>query len=396
MALMAHPLKGITVVAIEQAVAAPFATRQLADLGARVIKIERPDGGDFARSYDRTVRGLSSYFVWLNRSKESLTLDLKQPAADAILRRLLAKADVFVQNLAPGAAERLGVASSELHARHPRLIACSVSGYGSSGPYASKKAYDMLVQAEAAVMSITGTADTPSRVGISVADIAAGMYAYSGILTALLARAQTGDGVTLEVSLFDALAEWMSAPVYYTAYGGSEPPRSGDAHATIAPYESFATRDGVWIYIAIQNDREWRRFCDGVLKQPALAADDRFSTNALRVEHRAALRATIAGVFARKSAPQMFERLDAAAIAYARRNSIDDFVSHPQLVQRHRWHTTDSLAGPLRALLPPVRIEGVTPVMGAIPALGQHSQRILEELGFDSPTIAQWRAEKVI
>jgi itaconate CoA-transferase len=393
---MALPLAGITVVSVEQAVAAPFATRQLADLGARVIKIERPDGGDFARGYDQTVNGLSSYFVWLNRSKQSLTLDLKQPAAPQVLTRLLGHADVFVQNLAPGAADRLGVADKDLRARHPRLITCAVSGYGSSGPFAEKKAYDMLVQAEAGVVSITGTPETPSRVGISVADIAAGMYAYSGILTALLARTSTGRGTTLEVSLFDALAEWMSAPAYYTAYGGVEPPRSGAAHATIAPYELFTSSDGMEIYLAIQNAREWKRFCAEVLDRPAVADDPRFSSNALRVQHRDALHAVIAAVCARISGAEMVGRLQSAGIAYARRNSVHEFLDHPQLATRDRWRDVGSPAGPVRALKPPVQMGGVDPVMGDIPALGQHTQRILEELGFDSHTIATWRTEKMI
>jgi itaconate CoA-transferase len=393
---MPPPLHGITVVSIEQAVAAPFATRQLADLGARVIKIERPDGGDFARNYDHTVKGLSSYFVWLNRSKESLTLDLKQPAARVVLTRLLASADVFVQNLAPGATDRLGVAAADLRARHPRLITCAVTGYGSSGPLAQKKAYDMLVQAEAGLVSITGTSDTPSRVGISVADIAAGMYAYSGILTALLARASTGQGAGLEVSLFDALGEWMSAPGYYTAYGGSEPPRSGAAHATIAPYELFAASDGLEIYLAIQNAREWTRFCAQVLERPALADDARFASNAARVQHRDALHAVIAGVFAQLPGAAAIQRLEAAGIAYARRNSVREFLAHPQLAARDRWCTVGSPVGAVRALKPPVMMNDTEPVMGDIPSLGQHSQQILEELGFDPDTIAAWRTEKVI
>jgi itaconate CoA-transferase len=393
---MPPPLHGITVVSIEQAVAAPFATRQLADLGARVIKIERPDGGDFARNYDHTVKGLSSYFVWLNRSKESLTLDLKRPAARGVLTQLLARADVFVQNLAPGATDRLGMAAADLRARHPRLITCGVSGYGSSGPLAQKKAYDMLVQAEAGLVSITGTSEAPSRVGISVADIAAGMYAYSGILTALLARASTGEGAALEVSLFDALGEWMSAPGYYTAYGGSEPPRSGAAHATIAPYELFAASDGLEIYLAIQNAREWTRFCAQVLERPALADDARFASNAARVQHRDALHAVIAEVFAQLPGAAALQRLEAAGIAYARRNSVGEFLAHPQLVARGRWCTVGSPAGAVRALKPPVMMNDTEPVMGDIPSLGQHSQEILEELGFDSDTIAAWRTEKVI
>jgi itaconate CoA-transferase len=393
---MLLPLDGITVVSIEQAVAAPFATRQLADLGARVIKVERPDGGDFARGYDQTVGGLSSYFVWLNRSKESLALDLKQPAAGGVLARLLERADVFVQNLAPGAADRLGAAAANLRARHPRLITCAVSGYGSDGPYVEKKAYDMLIQAETGLLSITGTPEAPSRVGISVADIAAGMYAYSGILTALLARATTGVGAALEVSLFDALAEWMGAPAYFTRYGGSEPTRSGASHATIAPYELFVSADGVEIYLAIQNAREWSRFCDDVLARPDVAEDPRFASNSMRVRHRADLHALIAGVFAELPATEMLDRLERAGIACARRNSVEGLINHPQLMDRDCWRTVDSPVGPLRALRPPVRMEGVDPVMGAVPSLGQHSQSILEELGFDARTIATWRKEQMI
>ena len=390
------PLHGVTVVSIEQAVAAPFATRQLADFGARVIKIERPDGGDFARSYDRTVGGLSSYFVWLNRSKQSLTLDLKRPDAQAVLARLIERADVFVQNLAPGAADRFGAAAAELRARHPRLITCAMSGYGSSGPYAGKKAYDMLIQAEVGLVSITGTEDAPSRVGISVADIAAGMYAYSGILTALLSRTTTGLGTAIDVSLFDALGEWMGAPAYYTGYGGSAPPRSGAAHATIAPYELFVSEDGVEIYLAIQNGREWTRFCEHVLRRPELADDPRFATNAMRVLHRQVLHALIAAVFARLAASDMLARLAAADIACARRNTIAEFLEHPQLSQRERWRTIGSAVGSVRALLPPVHMDGVDPVMGPIPSLGQHSELILAELGFDAHTIATWRKEQMI
>ena len=395
---MPLPLQGVTVVSIEQAVAAPFATRQLADLGARVIKIERPDGGDFARGYDQTVGGLSSYFVWLNRSKESLTLDLKQPAAQRVLARLLERADVFVQNLAPGAADRLGAGAADLRARYPRLITCAVSGYGSEGPYVQKKAYDMLIQAEAGLLSITGTPDAPSRVGISVADIAAGMYAYSGILTALLARVTTGAGTALEVSLFDALTEWMGAPAYYTGYGGSEPTRSGAAHATIAPYELFISGDKVEIYLAIQNAREWSRFCEHVLARPEVAADPRFATNSARVQHRPDLHALIADVFAELPAADILDRLERADIACARRNSVKEFINHPQLmdVARDCWRSIDSPIGSLQALRPPVRMEGVDPVMGAVPSLGQHSESILEELGFDSGTIAAWRKEQMI
>jgi formyl-CoA transferase len=393
---MPPPLEGITVVSIEQAVAAPFATRQLADLGARVIKIERPGEGDFARGYDRSVAGLSSYFVWLNRSKESLTLDLKRPAGLEVLARLIERADVFVQNLAPGASFRLGTGSTELRARHPKLITCDISGYGSDGPFADKKAYDMLVQAEAGLMSITGTDESPSRVGISVADIAAGMYAYSGILTALLSRHSTGVGTAIEVSLFDAIAEWMGAPAYYTAGGGKAPGRTGASHATIAPYELFVTEDGTEIVIGIQNQREWVRFCEQVLEQPAIAADRRFVNNASRVEHREVLHELVADVFDNLSAVEVLDRLARSGIAHARSNSVQAFLDHPQLRERDRWRIIDSPAGPLRALRPPVQADNVEPVMGAIPALGQHSQSILEELGYDAGTIASWRTEGVI
>jgi len=391
-----RPLEGITVVALEQAVAAPFATRQLADLGARVIKIERPDAGDFARGYDATVKGLSSYFVWLNRSKESLTLDLKRPEARGVLDRLIARADVFVQNLAPGAAERLGAGPADLAARHPRLVVCTVSGYGLSGPYAEKKAYDLLVQSEVGLVSITGTEDTPSKVGISVADIAAGMYAYSGILTALLARATSGRGATLDVSLFDALAEWMSAPAYYTAYGGTQPARTGANHATIAPYGPFACADGESVYLAIQNVREWTRFCADVLRRPELADDERFRSNALRVEHRAELHQAIDAATGGLTAAALVARLEGAKIAYARMNSVARFLEHPQLAARNRWRDIDSPAGPIATLLPPVHLDGVDPVMGAVPALGEHTAAILAELGFDSGTIAAWRQEGTV
>jgi itaconate CoA-transferase len=390
------PLHGITVVAIEQAVAAPFATRQLADLGARVIKIERPDGGDFARGYDTTVKGLSSHFVWLNRSKESLTLDLKRPEAQRVLARLLERADVFVQNLAPGAADRLGASPAGLRAHYPRLVICSVSGYGSSGPYSQKKAYDLLVQSEVGLISITGTQETPSKVGISIADIAAGMYAYSGVLTALLARTASGEGTTIEVSLFDALAEWMGYAAYYTAYGGSAPPRSGPDHASIAPYGPFRSREGGDVYLGIQNAREWTNFCADVLRVPDLADDERFRTNSARVEHRVALHEAIDAVFHNLSAPEIIERLEAARIAYARLNSVAEFVEHPQLTARDCWRDIESPVGPLRALVPPVRMEGVEPVMNAVPSLGQHSQTILKELGFDPDTIARWRKEGMI
>jgi len=391
-----HPLNGITVVALEQAVAAPFATRQLADLGARVIKIERPGGGDFARGYDATVRGLSSYFVWLNRSKQSLTLDLKRPEAADVMSRLLSRADVFVQNLAPGAAGRIGASTPDLRTRYPRLIVCDVSGYGSAGPYARKKAYDLLVQSEVGLTSITGTDEAPSKVGISVADIAAGMYAYSGILTALIARGRTGDGAAIEVSLFDALGEWMGAPAYYTGYGGTPPARTGANHASIAPYGPFAGSDGREVFLGIQNAPEWSRFCASVLQRPDLAADERFCTNALRVQHRDALHDAIREVFRTLTTDQIVERLEAAQIANARMNTVAGFLAHPQLTARDSWREIDSPAGALRATIPPARISGVEPVMGPVPALGEHRDAILMELGFDRDTITRWHTEGVV
>jgi itaconate CoA-transferase len=388
------PLAGITVIAIEQAVAVPFATRQLADLGARVIKIERPDLGDFARGYDTTVRGLASHFVWLNRSKESLTLDLKRPEARDVLARLIARADVFVQNLAPGAADRLGLGAEALRARHPRLIVCGVTGYGSTGPYAGKKAYDLLVQSEAGLLSITGTPETPSKVGLSIADIAGGMYAYSGILTALLRRERTGQGTALDVSLLESLGEWMGYAMYYTM-GGTAPPRTGASHATIAPYGPYATNDGQVIF-GIQTNREWADFAAHVLGRRDLFADERFATNQLRVKNREAMDVEIDRVFSALSTAEVVSRLDAAQIANARLNSVEQFIGHPQLAGRQAWRQVDSPNGPIPALVPPVRMAGVEPVMGPIPALGQHTAAILAELGFDPATIARWQQEGVI
>jgi itaconate CoA-transferase len=394
MLMTSFPLSGVTVLAIEQAVAVPFATRQLADLGARVIKIERPIGGDFARAYDTTVQGLASHFVWLNRSKESLTLDLKRPEAEAVLARLLERADVFVQNLAPGAADRLGLRTEELRAKYPRLIVAALSGYGSTGPYATKKAYDLLVQSEVGLVSITGTPDTPSKVGLSIADIAGGMYTYSGILTALFQRQRTGQGTALEVSLFEALGEWMGYAMYYT-FGGTPPARTGASHATIAPYGPYRTRDGQVIF-GLHNDREWSAFCTTVLRQPALAADARFESNHRRVQHRSVMNAEIDRVLGELTTGEVMARLDAAQIASARINTVEQFIDHPQLAGRHAWRQVDSPAGAVRALVPPVRMEDVEPMMGAIPALGQHRESILAELGFDAPTIERWKQEGVI
>ncbi len=390
------PLAGITVVALEQAVAAPFATRQLADLGARVIKVERPGVGDFARHYDETVRGMASYFVWLNRSKESLTLDLKHPEAGAIIHGLLAEADVFIQNLAPGAVERLGLGADELSARYPRLIICAISGYGSSGPYRDKKAYDLLVQCETGLVSITGSPETPSKVGISAADTAAGMYAYSGILSALYQRERTGEGAALEVSLFEALGEWMSHPAYYAVYGGHEPPRAGASHATIAPYGPFRCADGHEINLAVQNEREWERFCVQTLERPDVAADARFQTNARRVANRDALHAIINEVMSRLTVDEVVARLDQAQIANARMNTMHEFWEHPQLAARGRWREVGSPVGPLRALTPPVTQRGVEPRMDPIPAVGEHTEAILTALGYSAERISQFQAEGAI
>jgi len=389
----APPLAGTLVIALEQAVAVPFATRQLADLGARVIKVERPGSGDFARSYDTTVRGLSSHFVWLNRAKESLTLDLKRPEAQLVLARLLERADIFVQNLAPGAADRLDLGTETLRRKYPRLITCSLTGYGSSGPYASKKTYDLLVQGEVGLLSITGTEDTPSKVGLSIADVAGGMYAYSGILAALVQRGRTGEGTALEVSLFDALGEWMGYPMYYTM-GGSPPPRTGASHATIAPYGPYETKDESVIF-GIHNIREWSAFCSIVLERPELSEDPRFQTNKLRVEHRRVMDSVILDVFHRLTAAEVIQRLDRAGIANARINSVSQFIHHPQLAARNLWREVDSPVGRVAALIPPVRMDGVDPIMGAIPELGQHTESILTELGFDAETIALWKDDHV-
>jgi itaconate CoA-transferase len=386
-------LGGITVVSVEQAVAAPFATRQLADLGARVIKVERPNGGDFARDYDQTVKGLSGYFVWLNRSKESIALDLKQPRARMVMTKLVERADVFVQNLAPGATERLGLAAGELTARNPRLIACSISGYGSTGPYRDKKAYDLLVQCETGLVSVTGTPETPAKVGISVADIAAGMYAYAGILAALYERERTGRGSTLEVSLFDALGEWMNHPAYLAAYGGSPPPRTGASHASIAPYGPFTTGSGVQVNLGVQNEREWAAFCAVVLERPEVARDERFATNSRRVANREELQAIIEEVFGHLGVEQVIERLEAARIAYARMNSVQEFVDHPQLAARDRWREVGSPAGSIRALLPPVIVAGHEPRMDPVPAVGEHTGAILRWLGYDDDQVASLQAE---
>jgi itaconate CoA-transferase len=391
-----RPLDGICVVSLEQALAAPLATRHLADLGARVIKVERRGTGDFARHYDTTVRGMSSAFAWLNRSKESLTADLKQDASRDVLHRLLEKSDVFIQNLGPGAAERLGLDVSTLAKRHPQLIVCNISGYGPDGPYRDKKAYDMLIQAEAGLLSLTGTAEHQAKVGISIADIAAGMYAFSSILAALLERATTGTARSIEISLFDSLAEWMTYPLYFSMYGGIEPPRRGTRHATIAPYGSFTTSDGREILVAVQNEREWHRFCCSFLNSPGLERDDRFATNSARISHSSLLDDIVARRFSELSRDEALAALDSAQIATAQINDMADLAEHPQLVERGRWREVASPAGPLRALIPPGMPAGVTPRMDPIPALGEHTDAILEEWGYSADQITQLRNDGVV
>jgi itaconate CoA-transferase len=390
------PLEGITIISIEQAVAAPFATRQLADLGARVVKIERPGVGDFARAYDETVRGMASHFVWLNRSKESLTLDLKHPEARPIVQQLLEDADVFIQNLAPGATERLGLDAEVLSQRYPRLIVCDISGYGASGPYRDKKAYDLLVQCETGLVSVTGTPETPSKVGISIADTAAGMYAFTGILTALYQRERTGKGTVLEISMFEALGEWMGYAAYFAAYGGTPPPRTGASHATIAPYGPFRAGDGKQVNLGLQNEREWARFCTLVLEQPALATDPHFDSNARRVANREGLHALIDAVFSQLTIDQVIARLDRAQIANARMNEMQEFWDHPQLQARGRWREVGSPVGPLKALLPPVTMRDLEPRMDPIPALGEQTEPLLRSLGYAEEQISRLQAEHVI
>ncbi len=387
------PLAGITVVTLEQAVAAPFATRQLADLGARVIKIERPDVGDFARGYDERVRGLSSYFVWCNRSKESLTLDIKHPEARAILARLLAKADVLVQNLAPGAAARLGLSYEALHGLHPKLIVCDISGYGADGPYRDKKAYDLLIQSEAGFLSITGTPEAPAKAGCSIADISAGMFAVTNILASLMNRGTTGAGCRIDLSMLECMAEWMGNPLYYAIDGAAPPPRAGASHATIYPYGPFAAGDGKSVMLGLQNEREWAVFCGKVLERPELVADPRFSSNSRRSDARAELQAIVTEVFSRLTSEKVIERLDEAQIANARMNDMYDLWAHPQLKARERWVEVDSPAGSLPALLPPGMSEAC---MGSVPGLGEHTSAILAELGFANDVIDRLRTEHAI
>ena len=379
-----RPLEGITVLTLEHAIAAPFATRQLADLGARVIKIERPGAGDFARAYDSRARGLSSHFVWTNRSKESLTLDVKHPEAPAILAALVAKADVIVQNLAPGAAARLGLSEERLRPTHPGIILCDISGYGSFGPYRDRKAYDLLIQSEAGFLSVTGTPEEGVKAGISIADIAAGMYAFTGILTALYARKTTGLGQHLDISMLESMAEWMGFPMNYAMDGALPPARAGAAHATIFPYGPFTAGDGRAVMFGLQNEREWAIFCDKVLDFPALATDLRFDANAKRVANRTALTEIIHVAFADHNAEAVVTRLDTAGIANARVRDMAELWAHPQLAARDRWREVASPAGPLRALLAPAGGDRMDP----IPALGEHTDAILAELSYSPAAIA--------
>lgn len=392
-----QPLKGITVVTLEHAIAAPFATRQLADLGARVIKIERPGVGDFARGYDERVNGLASHFVWTNRSKESLTLDVKHEEAQKILMRLiLEEADVLVQNLAPGAAARLGMSYEALSPLKPGLIVCDISGYGADGPYRDKKAYDLLIQSEAGFVSITGTPETPAKAGNSIADIAAGMYAYTNILAALMHKQQTGQGQRIDISMLESLTEWMGYPLYYAFEGATPPPRTGASHATIFPYGPFPAGDGKTVMLGLQNEREWKIFCDKVLLQSALAYDERFSTNAKRSAERATLSAMIIEAFSKLTAAQVAERLEQAGIANAQVNTMPEVWHHPQLQARNRWQQVDTSTGSIPALLPPGSWQHGAPRMDAVPALGEHTLAILEGLGYSAAQITALRTEGAI
>lgn len=395
-----RPLDGVTVVSLEHAIAAPFCTRQLADLGARVIKVERPGTGDFARGYDQRVNGLASHFVWTNRSKESLTLDLKQDSATEVLDSLLATADVLVQNLAPGAAARMGLSFEALHQRFPRLIVCDISGYGAGGPYEKKKAYDLLIQSEGGFLSVTGGPgeDEMAKAGCSIADIAAGMYAYTGILSALLLRGRTGEGSHLDVSMLESLVEWMNYPMYY-AYDGSPPPpppRAGAAHATIYPYGPFPIGDGTTVMLGLQNEREWQLFCDKVLLTPELAKDERFSANFKRVENRQALRALIVESFSTLNFDAVFDRLEHAQIANARVNDMQGVWDHPQLQARDRWREVETSAGTVPSLIPPGSNSAFEPRMDAVPGLGQHTEQVLRELGLGTDRIEQMRVAGAI
>jgi len=391
-----RPLDGITVVSLEHAIAAPFCTRQLADLGARVIKVERPGAGDFARAYDERVNGMSSHFTWVNRSKESLTLDLKQESALAALKTLLKTADVLVQNLAPGAAARMGLTAELLQKDNPGLILCDISGYGNNGPYRDKKAYDLLIQSEAGFLSVTGTPETPSKAGNSIADIAAGMYAYTNVLAALLQRGKTGKGSTIDVSMLESLGEWMSYPLYYAYEGAAPPPRNGASHATIYPYGPFKAGDGGTVMLGLQNDREWVLFCEVVLENPTLAKDVRFDKNFKRNEKRDELLSIIDACFSKLTTEQVIAKLDQAQIANARLNDMQGLWNHDQLKARDRWVQVDSPAGLVPAMLPPGSNNSFDYRMDAIPAVGQHTNAILSELGISTSQIESMRAQGAI
>jgi crotonobetainyl-CoA:carnitine CoA-transferase CaiB-like acyl-CoA transferase len=390
------PLEGITVVAVEQAVAAPFATRQLADLGARVIKVERVDGGDFARGYDTAARGLASHFVWCNRGKESIALDLKDPRGLDVVGRLIADADVFVQNLAQGAAARLGLDAATLCAAHPRLVAVDISGYGASGPYADKRAYDMLVQCEAGLVSVTGTPEQPTKAGIPAADIAAAMYAFSGVLAALVRRGATGRGGPVEISMLEALAEWMGHPLHHAMHDGTPPARTGLAHAVISPYDAYPTADGGRVLLSVQNDREWRRLAEQVLGQPDLGSDPAYATNAARVAHRDRTDGLVGKALGALGTDEAVARLEAAGIACACLRDLSEVAGHPQLAARERWREVGTPVGPLKALLPPITLPGGKETrMGNVPALGEHTETLLRAVGMTDDEIAALRRDGV-
>jgi itaconate CoA-transferase len=391
-----RPLQGIKVVTFEHAIAAPFCTRQLADLGARVIKIERPGTGDFARDYDERVSGLASHFVWTNRSKESLTLDVKQPQALDIVHKLLAGADVFVQNLAPGATGRLGLDYATLSAKYPRLIVCDISGYGLDGPMRDKKAYDLLIQSESGFLSITGSEGAPAKAGCSIADIAAGMYGYTNILAALLERAQTGRGKHVDVSMLESMVEWMSFPLYYSIDGQTPPRAAGASHATIFPYGPFVAGDGKTVMLGLQNEREWKNFCETVIVRPELLADVRFASNSRRVENSGELARIIVDAFSALTSAQVIERLEQASIANARMNDMHDVWNHEQLQARERWTRVDTVAGAIPALVPPGMTAADQPRMDPVPALGAHTEAILQELGFSPSDVQALRAAAAI
>ena len=391
-----RPLEGVTVVALEHVIAGPFCTRQLADLGARVIKIERPGVGDPARAYDERVEGLASHFVWTNRSKESITLNLKQDDAKRIVLQLLEKADVLVQNLAPGAAARMGFSFDQLKDRFPRLIVCDISGYGADGPYRDKKAYDLLIQAESGLLSVTGTEDTPVKAGCSIVDISAGMYAYTNILAALIQRGKTGKGSRIDVSMLESMSEWMSFPLYY-AYNGAPPPvRAGASHATIYPYGPFEVGDGSAVMLGLQNEREWAVFCDEVLEKPELKDDQRFSSATRRSDARKELYRIIVDAFAGMTGEQVTARLDAAKIGNAAMNNMQQVWDHAQLAARGRWADVDTPAGKIKAMLPPGVPKSFDPRMDAVPGIGQHTDAILAELGYGTEDIARLREEKAV